>query len=319
MSISRVKELLREEAMWCRYQLRRRLARIRLATWLIVGVAFLVTSLLLGGLVTLFPYADRQSMESGLRIMASTVATFVGFILVALALIVGRASDAREHLESVMPSYKDIDKFRKVRLDYRQALFSSSFSLDEQPMLGPYPRRCAYSHRQIWAAIESIYRMLIFPLAGIAGSHDLVMALHRRGFSSKEIDHVFESATIFEDQPHEFFRALRRGLQLERAYVGKSTAYLASSGILTELREKWESDCISASLDRVERHERATGGRFWAAMLFSTVALVGCVLLALGVTDMTAQMATVRIGFVGEVIAWCMAIVLIIAYLTQLL
>ena len=319
MFISRVKELLRQPRIWLEYQFRPRLARVPLTTWFMLGVAFLVASLLLGGLFTLFPYADRQSMESALRIMASTLATFVGFILVALALIVGRASDAREHLQSVMPSYKDIDKLGKMRLDYREALFSSSFSLDEQPMLGLYPRRCVYTHREIWAAIESVYRMLKWPLEGMSGNHDLVMALHRRGFSSKEIDRIFESRTIFEHQPHEFFRALRKVLQLERAYIGQSMAYLPSSGILTELREKWESDRISASLERVERHERARGGRFWAAILSSIVALTASVLLALGLTDVTAQMATVRICFVGVVIIWCMAVVLIVAYLTQLL
>lgn len=319
MSISRVKELLRQPRIWWVNRFRPKLVRVRLATWFLLGIAVLVASLLLGALFTLFPYAHRQSMESALRIMASTAATFVGFTIVALALIAGRASDAREHLQSVMPSYKNIDKFGKVRLDYRQALFSSLFSLDEKPMLGPYPRRCVYTHREIWAAIESVYQMLKWPLAGMAGNHDLVMALDRRGFSSNEISRIFESRAIFERQPHEFFRALRRVLQLECAYVGESMAYLPSCGILTELREKWESDRISASLDRVERHERATGVRFWAAILSSTVALVGSVLLALGLTNVTAQMITVRMGFVGVVIAWCTAIVLIVAYLTQLL
>lgn len=319
MLISHVKELLRQASIWWEYRFRPRLARITLATWFILGVAFLVASLLVTGLLTLFPYADRQSMESALHIMASTAATFVGFSIVALALIAGRASDAREHLESVLPSYKDIDKFGKVHLDYRQAVFSSSFTLDDQPMLGPYPRRCVYTYREIWAAIESIYGMLKWPLAGISGNHDLVMALHRRGFSSKEIDRIFKSRTIFEHQPHNFFNALRKVLQLERAYIGQSVAYLPSSSILTELREKWESDRISASLDRVERHERARGGRFWAAILSSIVALTASVLLVVGLTDVTAQMTIVRTAFAGVAIAWCMAIVLIIAYLTQLL
>jgi len=287
-----------------------------------LGVAFLVASLLLGGLFTLFPYADRQSMESALRIMASTLATFAGFILVALVLIAGRASDAREHLEAVAPMYKDVNEFTTVRLDYFNALSSLSSSLDDRPMLGPYPRRSPYTYREIYAAVESIYLNLLRPF-GEPGWKNVVMGLSHRGFSSKEIDRVLQNAGVFDWQPHEFFRALRKVLQLERAYVRQSDedypSYLPSHSFLTNLREKWESDRISANLDRVERHERATGARFWATIFFSIVALVGSVLLALGLTDMTAQMITVRMGFVAVVIAWSIAIILIIAYLTQLL
>lgn len=318
MSISRLKELV-DYCIWPLAVFRQKLARMQLVSWFLVGVAALVTILLLGGLFTLLPYADRQSIESVLRLVASSAATFLGFIIVALALFAGRGSDAREHLESVMPSYRDIEKFTKVRSDYRQALFSSSFSLDDQPMLGPYPRRCAYSHREIWAAIESVYRMSSFPLVGGPGTHDLVTALHLRGFSSREINRIIASPNIFERHPPEFFRALRKILQLEHAYLGESTAYLPSSGVLTELREQWERDRISASLDRLERHRRATGGRFWAAILSSIAALIGSVLLVLGSTEVTLQYTFVRMSFIGVIITWAIAIFLIIAYLTQLL
>lgn len=139
------------------------------------GVALLVAALTLGSLFMLFPYADRQSVESALRIVASTLATFVGFILVALALIAGRASDAREHLEAVVPRYKDSSSFNKIRSDYRQAFSSQSISLDERPALGPYGRDCAYTHREIYAALEAIHLMLLMRMPGMPGAKDVVM------------------------------------------------------------------------------------------------------------------------------------------------
>lgn len=283
-----------------------------------LGVVFLVASLLLGGLFTLFPYADRQSMESALRIMASTLATFVGFILVALALIAGRASDAREHLEAVAPRYKDFSKLNKVRSRYLRALYSQSVSLDKRPSRSLHHPPSQYTHREIYTSLQAIYLMLIQP-HGSPGWKNVVMDMSHRGLSSKEIDRVLENARVFDRQPHEFFKALRKVMELETVRIDESGRPVPSSDLWRELREKWESDRISGSLDRVERHERATGGRFWAAVLCSVVGLVGSVLLALGLTDVTLQLTTVRIGLVGVVIAWSMAIVLIIAYLRQLL
>lgn len=317
MPISRVREELAHTRILWQYTLRPRLARVGLGTWFLLGVAVLVASLVFGGLFALFPYADPQSIRSALGIIASTAATFVGFTIVALALLAGRAGDAREHLGSVMPRYKDVNKFHRVHSDYLQAL--SPDSLNDQPMLGPYPLRSIYTHREIYTALESIYRMVSFPLVGPVGVHDLVMRLDQWGFSSREIHDIFESSRIFERQPHEFFKALRKVLELERAHVGPSSDYLPSSNTLTALREKWESDRISANLDRVERHQRATGGRFWAAMVSSIIALIGSVLLTLGSTDMMLQCVLVRMSFIGMVITWSIAIFLIIAYLTQLL
>jgi len=282
-----------------------------------LGVVFLVASLLLGGLFTLFPYADRQSMESALRIMASTLATFVGFILVALALITGRASDAKEHLEAVAPSYKDADGFREVRGAFIQTLSSLSGSLDDRPMVGAYYPHVApalYSYREQYAAIESIH-LHLSRYYGSPGWKDVVTGLRLRGFPSREIDRVLRNAGMFDWQAHEFFRALQKVLQVPDPYYFPES----TEGYLAHLRRKWNGDRISTSLDRVQLHEQATGARFWGAILSSTVGLVVSVLLALGLTEITAQMATVRLGFVGVVIAWCMAIILIIAYIRQLL
>lgn len=316
MSISRVKELLRQARIWWD-RFHWRLARITLTTRFILGVAFLVGSLLLGGLFVLLRYADRQSMESALRIMASTLATFVGFILVALALITGRASDAKEHLEALAPSYKNLDEFLKVRGAFIKTLSSLSGSLDDRPMVGAYYPHVApapYTYREEYAAIESIYLHLSRHY-GSPGWKDIVMGLRLRGFSSREIDRVLKNEGMFDWQPYEFFRALQKVLQVPRPYYFPES----TEGYLGHLRSKWNSDRISTSLDRVQRHEQATGGRFWAAILSSIVALTASVLLVVGLTDVTAQMTIVRTAFVGVAIAWCIAIVLIIAYLTQLL
>jgi len=313
MSISRVKEKLGRIGLWWQYGFRAKLARTKPGTWFLLGVALLVAGLVLGGLYILFPYADRQSMESALRITASTVATFVGFILVALALIAGRASDAKEHLEAAAPSYKNLSKFQKVRSGFIRALSSLSCSLDDRPMLGPYPHRAPYTYRERYAAIESIYLHLIRP-HGSPGWKNVVMGLRHRGFSSREIDRVSKNAGIFDWHPYEFFRALRKVLQLEHPSVPES-----GDDYLTHVRRKWQSDRIATYLDRVERHQRATGGRFWAAILSSVIVLIGSVLLTLGSTDMMLQCVFVRMGFIGVVITWSIAIFLIIAYLTQFL
>lgn len=293
----------------------------------ILGVlAVLIAALSLLGLRHFYPHVDLQSARAVLGILIPTVATFFGFMLVALVLIFELSGRARKDLRTLMPDYLDILRgpdqpktltgtpIEILRRQYLSLLQREVFRLEENAEAAGGILESKYSHSELFGMISAL-AYVVLGYFDYEYTDRIEEDMKSIGYDDDQIIHwINVEGYLSLLDPHLFFETLGKALD-----VIHLPSWEDQPDLHLLVFERSMRDDIDGLLDRVKLFERASGNLFWIVSSALLIVIVMGTLLSLGLTPSTINLASVRGWLLATLFGAMISVYLVIVYLAQLL
>lgn len=293
----------------------------------ILGIlALLVAVLSSVGLRYFYPHVDLQSARAVLAILIPTAATFFGFMLVALVLIVDLSSRAHKDLKTLMPDYLQLLRgpdepetlagttIDLLRRGYLRLLQRGDFGLEDMAEAAGGLLESERTHSELFGMISTL-TYVVYGYFDYEYPHRLEKDMKSIGYDDDQIiDLINAEGSLSLLDPRIFFETLGKALDIIHLPDWEGKPDLASQ----VFERSWRDD-IDGLLHRIEVFKRASGSLFWITSSTLLIVIVMGTLLSLGLTPSTINLVWVRGWLLATLFGAMISVYLGILYLAQLL
>lgn len=293
----------------------------------VLGIlALLIAALSSVGLRYLYPHLDLQSARAALGVLIPTVATFFGFMLVALVLIFELSGRARKDLRALMPEYLDILRgpdqpetladttIEVLRRQYLALLQRGAYGLEDSAEAAGGMLESKHSHSELFGMISAL-AYVVLDYFDYEYTDGIQKDMKSIGYDDDQIiDMVTVEGYLSLLEPPRFFELLGKALDVIHLPGWEGQPDLAS-----EVFERSLRDDLHGRLGRIELFKRASGNLFWITSSTLLIVIAMGTLLSLGLTPSTINLVLVRGWLLATLFGAIISIYLVILYVAQLL
>lgn len=290
-------ERLRERISDCRFRV--------WENWVFIASVVAILALSSVWLLYLFARSDVPSLKSALSTLATVLATFLGFIIVALVLVLQQADGAESETKRLASKYyefllgatdepgKMIPLIERIRRGYVKMIQWEEVELDDWAVETPdWVPRGPRTHREMFAQISKL-SSATYDYYGLEPDEEghskaprwIARDLERLGYSDEEVtDIVWVDAMTMPWNAEKFFRALNDTFHP----LNFAVDWISEGGRLNST--VWDStmrDDVYGLLSKLDRAEQYTGNLFRGTISLFLLTIVWDVAVLSGLNEST--------------------------------
>lgn len=317
-------------------RLRERISEFRFTVfenWVFIASVVAILALSYVWLLYLFARSDVASLKSALSTLAAVLATFLGFIIVALVLVIQQADGAESEIKRLAPKYygfllgttdkpgKMIPLVERIRRRYVKMIQEEEVEMDdwavETPEWVPTGPR---THQEMFAQISKLssatydyYRLEPDEEGHSRAPRWIARDLERLGYSEEEVnDIVWIDAMTMPWNAEQFFRALDDTFHP----LNFALDWISEGGKLN--LTIWDStmrDDVYGFLSKLDRAEQYRGNLFRGTISLFLVTIIWDVAVLSGLNESTFGKSPINLA---TIVLFLMAILCFLGLLVHI-